>query len=311
MNKRQREILARLQPAVDLRLGAIATNVHGKESPLATRPRREVPGLAMHKRPSADAPAELMIYGRIGGGGWFDEGIGAADVAALLREAGPGPVNVRINSGGGDVFDGVAIHSLLARHAGTVTVYVDGLAASAASFIMLAGDRIVSARNAFIMIHDAMTMTYGNGDTHREAGEMLDKVSANIADMYAERAGEDVEHWRNLMTVNGEDGTWYTGQEALDAGLVDELTAVKDEDGNDEDYAVAQRLAGWSNVLPTAAREFISDHPTEDDDPEPDEEPAPDVDPVVTIDEGEDFQHAMAMAHWLNTNGRTATKESA
>lgn len=240
--KRYREILNALAPAAQIALER-------------AKPRKDVPGLAL--RPAAEAGgAELMIYGRIGGGGWFDEGISAADVAALLREAGPGSIDVRINSGGGDVFDGVAIHSLLARHPGTVTVYVDGLAASAASFIMLAGHRIVAARNSFVMIHDAMTGTYGNGDTHRAAADLLDKVSANIADMYAERAGEDVEHWRNLMTVNGEDGTWYTGQEALDAGLVDEITEVAD----DED--VALKLSGWDNVLsraPERVRDKVSE----------------------------------------------------
>ena len=69
MNKRRRELLAALQPAVDFAM--------------KQKPKRGAPGLAMHKRIAADAPAELMIYGRIGGGGWFDEGIGASDVAAL------------------------------------------------------------------------------------------------------------------------------------------------------------------------------------------------------------------------------------
>lgn len=239
MNKRQREILGALQPAVDL---ALIQSGYRPDSPPKAR---SIPGLSMTARISTEAPAELMIYGQIGGGFWSD-GVTASDVAALLRELGPGPVNVRINSPGGDVFQGVAIHSLLARHPGTVTTYVDGLAASAASFIMLAGDRIVAARNAFVMIHDAMTMTYGNGDTHRAAGELLDKVSENIADMYAERAGEDTEHWRNLMTVNGEDGTWYTGQEALDAGLVDELTQVPDDDDSTDAL-----LAAWTDVLPS------------------------------------------------------------
>lgn len=239
MNRRHREILTALQPAIQHALENDRT--------LAGRDPHKVPGLALRPRAEASAPAELMIYGRIGGGGWFSEGISAADVAALLKEAGPGAVNVRINSPGGDVFDGVAIHSLLARHPGTVTSYVDGIAASAASFIMLAGDRIVAARNGFVMIHDAMTVTYGNGDTHRASGELLDKVSDNIADMYAERAGEDAEHWRNLMTVNGEDGTWYTGQEAMDAGLVDEITTGRGEDDDDE---VAALLSGWSAILP-------------------------------------------------------------
>ena len=171
-----------------------------------------------------------------------------------------------------------------------VTVYVDGLAASAASFIMLAGDRIVSARNAFIMIHDAMTGTYGNSGTHREAADLLDKVSANIADMYAERAGEDTEYWRNLMTEKGEDGTWYTGQEALAAGLVDELTQVAD----DED--VADKLSGWSAMLPPQAREFISDHPAEDDDEDEDDEtPEDEQSEEITT---EDTAEADAMA-WL------------
>lgn len=318
MKKKQREILTLLQPAVDLALNRVGA-------------RLDVPGLAMHKRVSADSAAELMIYGRIGGGGWFDEGIGASDVAAALRDAGPGPVNVRLNSPGGDVFDGVAIHSLLARHPGTVTVYVDGLAASAASFIMLAGDRIVSARNAFVMIHGAMTGTYGNAGTHREAADLLDKVSDNIADMYAERAGEDPEHWRALMDANREDGTWYTGQEAMDAGLVDELTEVPDDEIEWENRRTAGALSAWAPILPQAAREFISDHPVEseeDDDETPggeagddhagrEDEPitSPPDSPVSRETDADDadaqFAHAMRMTHWLTTHGRTATKENA
>lgn len=259
MRKRQREILTALTPAVEY-----ALRDKGPSPTLDAALAK--PGLAFTPRAEAGTPAEVMIYGRIGGGGWFSEGISAADVAAILREAGPGPLNVRINSGGGDVFDGVAIHSLLARHAGTVTVTVDGLAASAASFIMLAGDRIIAARNSFIMIHDAMTVTYGNGDTHRAAGELLDKVSDNIADMYAERAGEDAEYWRAKMTENGEDGVWYTGQEALDAGLVDEITvAAKGEDDEDgvTTAETARLLAGWQEILPEAiAAQF--DFPVDD-----------------------------------------------
>lgn len=246
MNKRRRAILDSLDAACRQAIKVIGKSPAG----------REIPGLALRPRAEAADTAEILIYGRIGGGGWFSDGISASDVAALLREAGPGPLNVRINSGGGDVFDGVAIHSLLARHPGTVTTYVDGLAASAASFIMLAGDHIISARNAFVMIHDAMTFTYGNGDTHRGNAELLDKVSGSIADMYAEKAGEDVEHWRNLMTVNGEDGTWYTGQEALEAGLVDELTSTKEDP--EEDGEVANLLKGWEALLPSKAEAFLA-----------------------------------------------------
>lgn len=246
MNKRRREILASLTPAYDFAMRRIAAAVPPRDF-------REVPGLELRARASvsASAPAELLIYGRIGGGGWLSDGITAVDVANALKEAGPGPVNVRINSGGGDVFDGTAIHTQLARHPGQITTYVDGLAASAASFIMLAGNHIVAARNAFIMIHDGMTYTYGNPATHREAADLLDKVSDNVADMYAERAGEDAPHWRNLMSVNGESGTWWTGQEALATGLVDEITGA--EEDPEEDGEVASRLQGWSAILPERA----------------------------------------------------------
>ncbi len=303
MNKRQRAILAQLQPAVDVAMSR-------------TKPRADVPGLAMHARPTAEAAAELVVYGTIGGGGWFSDGISASDVAAALRDAGPGPLNVRLNSGGGDVFDGVAIHSLLARHQGTVTVYVDGLAASAASFIMLAGDRIVSARNAMIMIHDGMTMTYGGPATHQRSMDLLTKVSDNIADMYSEKAGENPEHWRSIMSENGEDGTWYTGVEALTAGLVDELTEVPDEQDAEN---VARALVGWSQHAPVAA--FLATHPVSDDEETSDSvdtsdeqdataEPEPDVSrETATVDDDADFAYTMSMWAWLN--GRTATKETA
>ncbi len=267
------------------------------------RPVKDVPGLAVRNE---GGTRELMIYGRIGGGGWFDEGIGASDVAAALRELGPGPLDVRINSGGGDVFDGVAIHSLLARHQGTVTTHIDGLAASAASFIAMAGDNIVMARNAFFMIHDGMTMTYGNGNTHRGSADLLDKISDTIADMYAERAGEDVEHWRGLMTVNGEDGTWYSGQEALAAGLVDELT------GTEQDAPDARLLAGWKNVLP----ERITAQLPEQKEPAPDapvepteQEHAPEQDEETEADA--EYAYRMGMMHYLITGPVTPAREEA
>jgi ATP-dependent protease ClpP protease subunit len=241
VNKRRRGLLAALDPAVQFAMQR-SQGVTARALP---------PGLAVRPRTEAGVPAELMIYGRIGGGGWFDEGITGADVANALREAGPGPLNVRINSGGGDVFDGVAIHSLLARHPGHVAGTVDGLAASAASFIMLACDTIKAPKSAFVMIHDAMTMPYGNANTLRSAADLLDQVSGTIAEMYADRAGEDAAYWRERMTENGEDGTWYNGAEAYDAGLVDEvITSAKGED--DVEASVMKHLDGWRDLLPTA-----------------------------------------------------------
>jgi len=230
MNKRHREILASLAPAIDIAM---------------TREAR--PGNArtpVVNALSADT-TEIMIYGDIGGSMWDGGGVSAVDMAEILRNVMTPNILVRINSRGGDAFDGVAIHSLLANHSATVTTQVDGVAASAASVIMMAGDRINVARNALVMIHDAMTATYGNGATHARATELLDKVSGNIADMYSVRAGGTVEEWRNLMTVNGEDGSWFTGQEAVASGLADAVTNdTADPSVTDEARAMLARFKG-------------------------------------------------------------------
>lgn len=230
MNKRHRGILAALAPAVDF------VNEQAQKRPdPAAKPK------PLSVRNVSNDTTEIMVYGVIGGGGWFDEGgVTSVQMSDALRDIKSSNIHVRINSGGGDVFEGVAIHTLLARHPAMVTVFIDGYAASAASFIAMAGDRIVSARNAMMMIHDGMTFTYGGPKTHQRATDLLHKVSDNIADMYALRAGGTAEEWRALMSQNDEDGTWYTGAEAMEAGLVDELVGEEEESAlpPDEDEAM-------------------------------------------------------------------------
>ncbi len=243
MNKRRREILAALAPVADV---ALARTGRLEDDP---------PNRALNVRNLSADTTELMIYGPIGGGGYFDDGgVTAVQMSDALRGVSTPNVHVRVNSGGGDVCDGVAIHTLLARHPSTVTAFVDGIAASAASFILMAADRIVSAPNAMIMIHDGMTFTYGGPATHKRNLELLEKVSDNIADMYAFRAGGTAEEWRATMSENGEDGTWYTGTEALAAGLVDELV------GQEEDEEVMARVRA---TLPRkVAAHLLPDSPT-------------------------------------------------
>ena len=234
MNKRERALLNSLD--------ALVAPVLAQRP----KPRTDAPGLTA-RMVSADT-AEIMIYGRIGGS-FFEEGITSALIAARLREIGTARnVDVRINSGGGDYFEGVAIHTLLRRHPATVTVYVDGLAASAASVIMLAGDRVLVADGSMTMIHDAMCGPYGNSATLRREADLLDKVSEMISGLYADRAGEDADHWRGLMTVNGEDGTWFTATEAVECGLADEL--ADPDDGAPASPATA--LKQWSAELERA-----------------------------------------------------------
>lgn len=252
MNKKRRDILAALAPAVDF----------ATQQCRASKPRdlADIPGLSFTNRIAGDAPAELMIYGEIGGGFWSD-GITSSDVSAVLKQIGAGPLRVRINSGGGDVFQGTAIYSLLSQHPGLVTTEVDGLAASAASIVLMAGDHIRAPKHAFVMIHDAMTMPYGNAATLRTAADLLDQVSGTMAELYADRAGEDAVFWREVMTRNGEDGTWYNGTEAHAAGLVDEITSSpKGEDPISEDEMVAKRLDGWRHLLAPQAKAFLEQH---------------------------------------------------
>lgn len=148
-------------------------------------------------------------------------------------------ITVYINSQGGEVFDGIAIHTALAQSKAHVTTFNTGIAASAASYIMMAGDTIKTARNAMWMLHDASGMTWGNATDHRVQADLLDKLSLNIADMYAMQAGGTREDWFAKLE-NTE--TWFTGEEALAAGLADEMTDA-DEPDEDDEPPTARRLS--------------------------------------------------------------------
>lgn len=161
----------------------------------------------------ADGATEMLIYDEIS---WW--GISAADVAAVLGSV-TGDLHVRINSPGGDVFDGIAIYNMLIDHPGKVTVTVDGLAASAASFISMAGDEIRMNRGSQMMIHDAAGMCWGNAADMTAMAALLDMVSGTLAGIYAARTGVDAEQWRGAMREE----TWYTAEAAVEAGLADAM----------------------------------------------------------------------------------------
>lgn len=185
-------------------------------------------------------PARLDVYDDIGGGGWFGGGISAADVVAQLAEI-TGDVEVHINSGGGDVFDGIAIYNALNARTG-VTIVVDGIAASIASIIAQAGQSRVIAPGAMMMIHDALSLCIGNAGDMRETADLLDQVSDNLASIYAARGGT-VEDWRKAMQAE----TWYGAQDAVDAGLMDKLAerpAAKADVAN-HDFTVFAHLPRW------------------------------------------------------------------
>ena len=169
---------------------------------------------------ASDDEAEVMLYDEVGG--WY--GATADQFIADLRGVTASRMRLRINSPGGSVFEGIAIANALRSHPAEVTVQVDGIAASIASVIAMAGDRIEMAPNSMLMIHDASGLCAGNAADMEEMAELLDLISDNIADAYAQRAGGTRDEWRARMVAE----TWYLPEDAVTAGLADEaLTAPK------------------------------------------------------------------------------------
>lgn len=159
--------------------------------------------------------AEIAIYDEIG-----MLGVSAQDFVAELRGLKAERIDLHLNSPGGEVFEGFAIYNALREHPAQVHVQVDSLAASIASVIAMAGDRIEMAKTATMMIHDGMGLAVGNAADMRKTADLLDQMSDTIAGVYADRAGGTVADWRDRMRAE----TWYTAQEALDAGLCDAIT---------------------------------------------------------------------------------------
>lgn len=157
--------------------------------------------------------AEVLIY----------EDIAPSSSGAFvraLRDVKASEITVRINSSGGNVFDAIAMTNALRDHPAKITTIVDGLAASAASFIATAGDEVVMNRNSELMIHNPKAVAAGGASDMRSLADRLDAVRDNIASMYVARAGGTVEQWRDVMAAE----TWYSADEAVQAGLADRVS---------------------------------------------------------------------------------------
>jgi len=216
---------------------------------------------------ATEEEAEIFIYDAIGG--WW--GVEASQFVKDLSRVTASKINLRVNSPGGDVYDALAIMNALKRHKATVSVTVDGLAASAASFIIQAADDISMGKGAEIMIHDALTFAVGNPADFREAADFLDRISNTIASVYADRAGGTKEEWRERMTAE----TWYTAEEAVAAGLADAIVGSEATEKQAEDlknhcdlsvFAYAGRREAPAPPTPTNAtpvRRDIQDHLSE------------------------------------------------
>ena len=184
----------------------------------------------------AGEPAALYIFDEINPM-W---GIGAQQVVDQLKTIDASQIDVHINSPGGNVFDGIAIMNALRSNKARVHVIVDGLAASIASVIAMAGDTITMALGSQMMVHNPSGFAMGDAKTMRELADTLDKSRASIASIYADRAGGTVDAWGTAMDAE----TWYTAQEAVDAGLADKI----DDSSQAEDIAAKFDLSIFNHA---------------------------------------------------------------
>jgi len=209
-----------LSPEMGHRATALATKARDARR---VAPGTVPPSATIAPAKVADGVATLRIYDYIDGeGGYW--GISAEEVAQALEDVdGIERIDLRINSGGGAVWDGLAILNQLRTRTEPVRAIVDGIAASAASFIAVACDEVVMMPNSRMMIHDALGICIGQAVDMREYADFLDDSSQNIAEIYAAKAGGSADEWRATMTANGLMGQWYAAQEAVDVGLADTI----------------------------------------------------------------------------------------
>lgn len=164
----------------------------------------------------SDDSADLYLYDVIGDS-WIQ-----TDSASVVREIvaiKSAKINVHINSPGGSVFDGVAIYNALRNHSAEVTTHVDGLAASIASIIALAGDNIVIAENAMMMIHNPWSYAAGESKDFRKMADALDQIREALITTYTSKTGKS----REVVGAAMDAETWFTASEARDYGLVDSV----------------------------------------------------------------------------------------
>ena len=164
----------------------------------------------------ANDTAEISIYDEIGY--W---GVTAKSFSKDLKALGNNlkQINLHIHSPGGDVFDGIAIYNLLKNHSANVTVYIDGLAASMASVIAMAGDEVIMPENAMMMIHKPWGIQGGDAEDMRKYADLLDKVENTLIPAYASKTGKTPEELAEMLSAE----TWLNGKECVEQGFADKL----------------------------------------------------------------------------------------
>lgn len=188
-----------------------------KRSPFKTKAK----GTYRIENKAGAVEATVYLYDEIG---WF--GVLAEDFVKDLTAIKAETVHIRLNTPGGDVFDGTAIANTIKQLKAKTVIHIDGLAASIGSIIALAGDEVRMSENAFFMFHEAWSFSIGNAEDMRETAKLLDKIDGVLAKTYANKTNKDVDEIKELMAAE----TWLTADEALEMGMID----VIDKDEKDE-----------------------------------------------------------------------------
>lgn len=173
---------------------------------------------------SAENSVDVFLYGEIvpDGWQWEETDTAAIDFKKALDEAGNvQTINLHVNSPGGSVYEGLAIHNMLKQHKAKVTAFIDGMAASIASLIVMAADTIYMPSNAMMMVHSPLRSIYGHANDLREAADMLDKTGESMKQSYLHHGGEKltVDKITELFSKD----SWLSAQDCFDIGLADEI----------------------------------------------------------------------------------------
>lgn len=181
--------------------------------------------------------ATLYIYGTIGDDWNEEEANRAKDFAKTLDALSPKALDIRIDSPGGDVYEGFAIASAIKRYEGDTHAYVDGMAASAASYIALMCDRVTMNDYSMFMIHNAWGLCIGNRHEMRDMADRLETIDGAIADIISKRSGMEIENVRAAMDAE----TWYRADDALAEGICDEVLETDQRIAACIDRSIANR----------------------------------------------------------------------
>lgn len=225
---------------------------------------------------NASGPVVVDIFDEIGF--W---GVNAAAFQRELAQVNAADITVNLSSPGGEIFEGIAIYNALRTHPANITVRVSALAASIASVIAQAGDKIVMLSGSQMMIHEGSGLCMGNAADMAQMAELLDRQSANIADIYAERAGGSPDEWRERMKAE----TWFNAEEAVASGLADEVEALPRK-GEKVDEQVTAR---WDlSVFKHAGREqapapVLTNQAELVEHPDPGEQDCEQAQPALTV----------------------------